>query len=241
MFYQKFGSSKKWLVFLHGWGADQNSFLWLKDCFEDNYSLLFLDFPGFGKSEKFDFKMTLNDYVFRLKEILSRFEIESLTFVAHSFGGRVAIKYLFFYQDFYKQTALCLVDSAGILPRRGFGYWWKVYRFKSLKLKSINNVKIRGKLEKFGSDDYKKLDINMRQTFISIVNEDLTKHARFLRCKTLIVWGNKDRDTKLYMARKFNRLIKDSKLVILKDAGHFCFLEKREDFVIILDSFLKNL
>lgn len=81
----------------------------------------------------------------------------------------------------------------------------------------------------------------MRQTFISIVNEDLTKHARFLRCKTLIVWGNKDRDTKLYMARKFNRLIKDSKLVILKDAGHFCFLEKREDFVIILDSFLKNL
>ena len=101
MFYRRFGSSKKWLVFLHGWGADHNSFLWLKDYFEESYSLLFIDFPGFGNSENLARKMSLNDYVSGLKKVLDQFEIENLTFVAHSFGGRVAIKFLFYYQKFY--------------------------------------------------------------------------------------------------------------------------------------------
>ena len=35
MKFLKFGNSKKFIVFLHGWGADKNSFLWLKNYFLD--------------------------------------------------------------------------------------------------------------------------------------------------------------------------------------------------------------
>jgi pimeloyl-ACP methyl ester carboxylesterase len=73
------------------------------------------------------------------------------------------------------------------------------------------------------------------------VNEDLSKFAKFIKCKTLIVWGERDFETKLYMARKLKRLIKNSKLIIIKGAGHFSFLEKKDEFAIILDTFLKNL
>ena len=41
------------------------------------------------------------------------------------------------------------------------------------------------------------------------------------------------------MAKKLNKLIIDSKLKIIKNAGHFSFLDNKEEFVFILDSFLK--
>ena len=98
MHYLKFGNSKRFIVFLHGWGADLNSFLWLKDYFANEYSLIFLDFDGFGKTGEPKEALNLFDYVLNLKKLLDNFDIEEICFVAHSFGGRVAIKYLFYFQ-----------------------------------------------------------------------------------------------------------------------------------------------
>lgn len=241
MYYLKFGNSKKFIVFLHGWGADLNSFLWLKDYFVDDYSLLFLDFDGFGKSPPSNNVMSVLDYANNLKKLLSAFDIEELNIVAHSFGGRVAIKYLFLYQNCYDVCKLVLVDSAGIKPRRGLRYKIRIARFKRLRKKVGKNERLLKKLDEFGSDDFKKLSPMMKETFKKVVNEDLSKYAKFLDCKTIIVWGKNDKETKLYMAKKLHKLIKNSKLEIIHNAGHFCFLEKKEEFVIILDTFLKNL
>lgn len=241
MNYLKFGESKKFIVFLHGWGADLNSFLWLKDFFIEDYSLVFLDFLGFGKSENPSVPRSVSDYVFDVKKLLDGFDIEELNFVAHSFGGRVAIKFLFLFQNDYDKTNLCLVDSAGIRPKRNLSYYFKVAKFKRLKRKAGRNPNLNEKLLKFGSEDYKKLNPIMKETFKFVVNEDLAKYAKFIKCRTIIVWGEKDKETKMYMARKLNRLIKNSKLIVMKNSGHFCFLENKEDFAIILDTFLKNL
>ena len=233
MHFLKFGSRKKFIVFLHGWASDLNSFLWLKDCFVDEYSLLFLDFDGFGKSPEPNEVMSVSDYVLKLKSLLDEFCIDELVFVAHSFGGRVAIKFLFYFQSAYKKTSLCLIDSAGIKPRRNLIYYFKVLRYRNLKNKKNKTQKDYEKLAKFGSDDYKVLSNIMKQTFVNVVNENLSNCAKFLKSKTIIVWGEKDRETKPFMARKLNKLIKDSKLVFLKDAGHFSFIEKKEEFIII--------
>lgn len=241
MHYLKFGNSKNFIVFLHGWGADLNSFLWLKEYFESDYSLIFLDFAGFGKSPEPQTPRAVQDYVYDLKMLLDEFEIESISFVAHSFGGRVAIKFLFNYQANYKLVNLCLIDSAGILPRRGLCYKIKVGRYKRLKKRVKKNPNLQEKLSGFGSEDYKKLSNVMKHTFINVVNEDLSCYAKFIDARTIIVWGEKDNETKMYMAKKFNKLIRGSRLFVLKDVGHFSFLEKKEEFLIILDSFLKNL
>ena len=81
----------------------------------------------------------------------------------------------------------------------------------------------------------------MKQTFVNVVNEDLCVYAKNINSKTLIVWGEKDKDTKIFMAKKLHKLIFLSELVFIKGAGHFSFLDKKEDFVIILDTFLKNI
>ena len=235
----KTGSSKNYLVFLHGWGADLNSFLFMHDYFCD-YSKIFVDFAGFGKTAEPKRPYFVDDYVNELFDLLKQFDIENLILVGHSFGGRVAIKFASKFQNNFNNFKICLIDSAGIKPRLTLKKRWQIFVYKRLKKKSIKNEKIRQKLNKFGSSDYKKLSKLMKQTFVNVVNEDLSTYAKKITCNCLIVWGSKDKETKLYTARKLNKLIVNSKLQIIKNAGHFSFLENKQEFLIILDTFIKN-
>lgn len=240
MEYTKFGTSKNYLVFLHGWGADRNSFLWTQKYFLD-YSLVYVDFSGFGHSKPPSRPYFVNDYVKELKQLLDNFDIESLVLIGHSFGGRVAVKFASIYQQDYNKFALVLVDAAGMKPHRGICYKIKVAKYKRCKRLATKNEKYKRRLEKFGSPDFKVSCGVMRQTLVNVVNENLEPYAKNILCKTCLIWGKNDKDTKMYMAKKFSKLIKNSKLYVIDGAGHFSFLDKPQEFLIILDTFVKNL
>lgn len=239
MFYLKFGLSKQVVVYLHGWGADKNSFLWVKPYFE-KFTNVFVDFPGFGDSKEPDKNWNVESYAKELKTLIDEIDVEELVLVGHSFGGRVVIKFAKLYQKEYSKLKICLVDSAGLKPKRGLSYYFKVWRYKILKSKSIRNPELKNKLCKFGSEDYKLLSPTMKQVFVNVVNENLMFDAKQIYVPTILIWGENDNDTKLCMAKKLNKLIKNSKLYVLKDAGHFSFLDKPQEFLIILDRFLQN-
>ncbi len=235
----KIGESKNFIVFLHGWGADKNSFFWLTNYFFD-HTLLFIDFAGFGESGEPDKPWTVSDYVDDLKSLIDKFKVESLVLVGHSFGGRVAIKFAYLYQNDFRQFKLCLVDSAGVKPRRNLFYYFKIWKYKLVKKIAKRFKKYEKTISKYGSNDYKMLSSIMKRTFINVINEDLLPVAKFIKSPTIIVWGDKDFETKIYMAKKLNKVIDNSKLFIIKGAGHFSFLDNRQEFLIILDTFIKN-
>jgi pimeloyl-ACP methyl ester carboxylesterase len=56
----------------------------------------------------------------------------------------------------------------------------------------------------------------------------------------LIVWGEKDLDTPPEFGEKMHSLISNSKFIILKNAGHFSFLDKTKDFVKALREFINT-
>ena len=165
--YDEYGSGKD-IILLHGWGASKESFLWLSNQFKD-YSLIFVDFPGFGESPEPQRPYSVFDYVSKLKELLDEFFIESLTLIGHSFGGRVAIKFSFLFQNSYQEFKLCLVDSAGIKPRRNLKYYYNVVKYRVYKNIFPNSPK----LLEFGSKDYKVLSPIMKQTFIKQINKQI--------------------------------------------------------------------
>ena len=237
--YLKFGDSKDFIVFLHGWGADKNSFLWTKNYFDD-FSLVYVDFDGFGECPEPPFAYGVSDYALKLKELIDTFDAQTLTLVGHSFGGRVAIKFAFLYQNEYKNMQICLVDSAGLKPKRNLIKFLKIKKYKFLKRRALKNPKLLPKLKSMGSSDFKILSDKMKQTFVKVVNEDLASNAKFIKCRTCIIWGSKDTETKLYMAKKLNRLIKNSELHTIKGAGHYSFLDNPQEFLILLDTFVKN-
>ena len=77
----------------------------------------------------------------------------------------------------------------------------------------------------------------MKKTFVNIVNTFLEKYVININIPTIIFWGQKDKETPLYMAKRFKRLIKNSELVIIKNAGHFAYLQDLNTFVNVLNLF----
>ena len=78
----------------------------------------------------------------------------------------------------------------------------------------------------------------MKKTFVSIVNTPLEEYCPQIVARTLIVFGERDSETPVYMAKRLNRLIKNSELVILEGAGHFVFVDREMAFVMVTKNFL---
>lgn len=191
------------------------------------YRVTLVDFYGFGQTPHPDYPLTLDDFVKSIVDIINHYKMKSVSVIAHSFGGRVALKLAYKYG--YMLDKLALIDSAGIKPRRGLKYYCRLYRHKLLKLLKIPH--------QAGSEDYRKLSPLQRKTFVNIVNEDLSGILDKITLPTLIIWGNKDKETPIYMARKLNRKIRGSGLVVLKNAAHYSYLDFPLRVFLILRSF----
>ncbi len=215
-------------VFLHGWGCDHTSFLFCNKHLKQ--SALFLDFPPFGKSSKGIKDWTIFTYASMVISLLSDLKIKRFNLIGHSFGGRVAIILAVLCKDEIEK--LVLVDSAGLKPHRSIFFYMKIWAYKIKRKLGLD-------ISKYGSSDYLALGSDMRKIFKSIVNTHLDEFLPFIKAKTLVVFGENDKTTPLYMARKFKRKIKDSTLVILKNAGHFCFVDMRLEFLNLVKNFLE--
>lgn len=223
------------LVFLHGWQSSMDAFLVVAEELKYQYKIILIDFPPFGKSGELSCAWSVNDYSDMVFELLKTLQINNFCILAHSFGGRVAINLCTCYNCIVKKLVLC--GSAGLKPRRSLTYYYKIFKYKQhkRKVKSENQT-----LENFGSDDYKLLSPLMRQTLVKVVNFHQDKLAKKISCPTLLIFGQNDKETPLYMAKRFKRLIKNSNLVIFLGCGHFCFLNQHERFFDIVNQFLKD-
>lgn len=76
----------------------------------------------------------------------------------------------------------------------------------------------------FGSKDYNALDADMRQTFSKVVNHDLAPLLKEIHQPTLLVWGDQDTETPLWMGQQMEKEIPDAGLVILEGGTHFAYL-----------------
>lgn len=224
-------TGSKAIMFLHGWGGSVNSFYSLSN-FLDNKKTkhILIDFPPFGKSQEPNSPWELDDYVQIVRQILEQESIKKVCFVAHSFGGRVAICFANKYTDIVEK--LIITGGAGIIPKKSLKKQLKKLFYKTIRLfnKKIN----------LGSKDYKNLSFVMKKTFSNIINKDLSEISKNINQKTLLVYGAKDKETPIYMAKIFNKNIKNSKLIIYKKYGHFCYLENFYEFANTTHEFLKD-
>lgn len=228
------------LLFLHGWNCD-SSVWWpiLPELRKLNSNLYFLDLPGFGKSEIPKKPFSLLDYSQIVKKFLEKLTLKKVTLVGHSVGGAIAVKFASENGQFLK--SLILVDSAGIRLKMVKKIIYKILAKIVKPVFKIQTLQpLRYKIYKMiGSEDY-LLTPEMRKTYQAVVNEDITKALGRIKTPSLIIWGEKDKETPLWQARIFQERIKNAKLLTISATGHFCFLEKPKQFLKILKSFLKN-
>ncbi|MFZ4453805.1 alpha/beta fold hydrolase [Salibacterium aidingense] len=231
------------VVLLHGWGADMNAFAPIHQSLEKHFRVWSIDFPGFGYSGEPPEPWDVGDYTNMLGTFLQKLHITRPILIGHSFGGRVSIKYA----SAHPVHKVILVDSAGIKPKRKWQYYVKVYTYKAFKkllnLPILNRyketilTKVKGKL---GSTDYKNVSGTMQQTMVKVVNEDLRRHLPDIQVPTLLVWGENDEATPVEDARLMEKMLPDAGLVVLEQAGHYSYLDKLQQFLLVIDSFLQK-
>ena len=152
--------------------------------------------------------------------------------IAHSFGGRIAVKLISLGENVNR---LVLTGSAGLKPKRKLKYYFKVYSYKAIKWCLSEKTR-----RKFGSRELKSLSGNLRASYYKIVNEHLDSEVKKIKNETLLVFGENDKETPLYMAKRFNKYILNSNLYVMKNSGHFCFNENAKEFNIIVNEFLRR-
>ena len=234
MNYIKKYKSDDYVIFLHGWGGNKYSFYNLYNyLYSYNMSVISVDLSGFGDNPPLEKIYTIYDYANDLKNFLKTNNLDNFCVVCHSFGARLLP---LIYDDFNIKK-IVITGGAGLKEKFSISKTKNILEYKFKKFLCHKFGLDKKILAKYGSDDYKSLDNNMKQTFINIVNTPLNREYKKIKSPTLLFWGKDDKITPLYMAKKFNKLIQNSQLIIV-EGGHFCYIEN--DFVFcnkVLDFF----
>ncbi|NLY19949.1 MAG: alpha/beta hydrolase [Tissierellia bacterium] len=238
------GSGEETVIVLHGWGASIPTIIPIVNLIKNRYKVYAIDLPGFGESEEPKRVYDSFDYANLVLEFMEKMDIEKSIFIGHSYGGKLSAIISSLYPEKVDKTVL--IDASGLIPKRTLGYYLRVYSFKTLKFfytKFISgdteDEKMKKFYSKFGSDDYRDTEGIMRKIFVTVVNEDIKPLLKDIKCPTLLIWGDKDEATPLYMAEVFEEEIEDSGLVVLKDTGHYSYLDDYGTFSAVLNSFLQ--
>lgn len=218
-------------MFLHGYLSNKQSFAYSTAYFSKFFDVHAIDLKGFGENQPMQNPYSLDDYVLDVKKYIQENNLKSPHVIGHSFGCRIIIKALSTQPDLFDKVVL--TGAAGLKPRNTLKKRVKKFVFNILK----RFIK-KEKLKRFYSTDYQSLSPVMKESFKLIVNEHLDDKLYLIKNKTLIIFGDCDNQTPLYMARRLNKNIKNSKLVIIQNSGHFCFVDKPMKFNMEVREFL---
>lgn len=233
------------VVFLQGWGTNLDIYKKVIDKLKQNNRIVALDFPGFGKSPEPPFAWDVNDYTDFTIRFIEKLKLNNIVLMGHSFGGRVTIRLMNKKNKKFKVKKIVLLDSAGIkakvsTKKKVRQVWFKTCKkfFGSSVGKKFFPDMIDKMQRKYGSADYRKASPLMRQVLVKTISEDLTEMLPNIDVPTLLVWGDMDTATPLSDAKIMESKIPDAGLVVLKNTGHYSFLEDFYTFSRVIDSFL---
>jgi pimeloyl-ACP methyl ester carboxylesterase len=228
------------VLVLHGWGAHLEAVEPIVAALEGETRVIALDLPGFGKSDPPPETWDADDYMRFLLRFLDELGVDRVHLLGHSNGGRVAICMAAERPE--RVGRLLLVDSAGLPPRRGMKYRAKVSVAKAGKVAGRMGApgeRLQERLRsRVASTDYLNATEAMRGTFRALIAQDLSDRMPRVRATTLLVWGDQDDDTPLWMAHRMEELIPDAGLAVFEGAGHFSYADEPARFGSVARLFL---
>lgn len=239
--YQKIGSGKP-LILLHGWGDSANTFSKLVDILQENYEIYALDLPGFGASQPPKEAWGLADYANFARCWINKIGIHQQYYLlGHSFGGAVATVGVA--QSMLKPKKLVLLAASGVrdrkpLTKKAMRLATKAGHIPLYLLPQRKAQKIKLKLYKLIGSDFLLIP-HMQETFKLVVRQDIRPLASKINVPTLLVYGNRDKETPPPDGHALSRSIRGSRMDII-NAGHFLHQEEPEKISRLIENFLED-
>jgi len=228
---------KEYLLLLHGWRCSAETMQGLADVFKQDFSIIAIDFPGFGYSDLPKEGLDIQGYTEMIHSFLLKKDLKKVHILGHSFGGRIGINFAAQFPE--KVQSLILINSGGI-------------KNNSCKIKIINflaKFALKLGLKKYKKYFYKiflkekdvlhaQKNLSLEKTFRKIVSEDLLNQAKKITCPCLLLWGATDTETPLEHGKIWHEHIYKSELYV-HPGDHFFFLQNPEWVYKHVQTFLK--
>ncbi len=236
------------LVLLHGWGA--SSRYWDKTCegLLLHHHCIMPDLPGFGLSQKPRIRYSIDNLTRLFEGFLDRLELDRINLVGHSMGSMIAMKMAANNPD--RVRRLCIVNP----PFRGWEALSGFHRFSLvpgircfmyLLMKTPFGRKWISKDFTYDTPLDKEIvdDLGMPtyrsgiQSILSLIDTDALPAVQKLTMPVLQIGTDKDKvinpaQRDLFPGKEHFQSIQ------IENAGHIPMIEKPEEFIQALSSFL---
>lgn len=245
------------LVLLHGVGADKGEWALTAPLLARSRRIAAPDLLGHGDTDKpsgpgVDYRIRLlADVVVEALERASDFP-RPVDLLGHSLGGAVALDVARRYPRLVRR--LVLVDSAGLPPREALDPLAASLPFapagfsdsRRLLSTSVDSPWLSHPLVALAASLYKGRRRNRPQLLKllaaiaagedSLRPRDLSR----IRCRTLVLWGDRDRIFPVAAGRRLAAALPDARLEILPRCGHVPPTERPLAFVRRVEAFLSE-
>ena len=245
--YEQMGTAGKNVLLLHGWGCSVQHFSQIAGELQKDYRVTVIDFPAHGQSDRPPEPWGVPEFAECVKGLMEQLRLSPCDVIAHSFGGRVALYLAATWPEIVNR--LVITGGAGIKKpqteeqkKRSEAYQKKKQSLMGLtKLPLVGGMaqkSLKALQQKYGSPDYLALDDEMKKTFVKVISQDLSPLLPKIRASTLLVWGENDTETPLWMGRKMEQEIPDAGLVLFEGDDHFAYLRQWPRFTAVVRAFL---
>lgn len=230
------------IAWLHGWGLTHESLVPLAQLYERGCGNHLFDLPGFGRTNMLEVGAGTEDYTEAMAGALNMLGGGPFTLVGHSFGCRIAVRLAAEHPELVER--LVLIAAAGIPRDRSLG--WKIHS-KAVnilgKLAGVTDRLFDTELRprwagRYGSADYRNAGL-LRDTFVRVVNEDLSEVAAGVTQSVLLICGNLDTEAPPNISEKYTAILPNAKLHLLAGFDHFDILSRgKHQCQRLIDEFL---
>ncbi len=232
------------IILLHGSPGQISNWKHIIPCLEKHYRVIAFDQRGYGESDK-PLKVSLEDYLEDLDQLIRELNLkrDRVVLVGHSFGGLVAQEYA----ARYEILGLVLIGSLTRLKPGLIDHiiwstpsilWRKLFFTENALTRSFYRKLFFSKqtpsqvYEEFIKDNKEYLEnlpAHVFQYLKYFKDYNASENVPKIKTPTLIIVGEEDKVTPVEESRKLHETIKNSKLIIIRDAGHMVLYEKPKE------------
>lgn len=251
--YVKEGHGKKTLLFVHGLSSNVDAWYRNIEELKDDFTCIAIDLPGYGKSYKNAGEFTATYFSEIISKVTDKLQLKNFILVGHSMGGQAAIKFAAKYPE--KLEKLILIAPAGIEKFTTFeGDAMKmVMKQKTIMATTpeqiernynLNFYKMPNEADKMilerknivHAADFDLHALAIEKSVMGMLDDTVTEDLAKIITPTLILFAKNDMlipnkylhplMTIDHVAEEAKTQVKNSKLIMIGEAGHFLQFEK---------------
>ncbi|WP_347549726.1 alpha/beta hydrolase [Pseudalkalibacillus hwajinpoensis] len=243
------------ITLLHGFLSSSFSFRRLIPLLTKGYTVVAIDLPPFGRSEKSNcFVHSYQNYAEVVVELLERLSVEQTVMIGHSMGGQVAMRASAIKSNLVSRNIL--LCSSGYLEKAKQSLVYTSYLpFFSVYLKRwLYRKGVRANLLNCVYDS-KLIDEEMMDGYIQpFFNEGIFRSlVRMIRDRegdlseaelkqihtpSLLIWGQEDRVVPLKVGKRLSEDLPNAELIIYEKTGHLLPEERPQLIMKDIERFL---